>query len=1275
MPETNPKEAARIEAVGSVDPANEVASAGPKGDVVDGELGERGQETGAEPVGGDLRSGERRGQETRAKREETCAELDTRPERENTHAECESGPESLEKKAELGVVAGPATPPTDDTPTIISKAIPQRAASAFPLGEQLKGRQLAHFELLEAVGVGGMAAVIKARDLQLERCVALKILPPEAAKDPDSVDRFHQEARAAAKLDHENIARVFFCGNDQSLHFIAFEYVEGETLRSIIDRRQRLPVREAVHYMLQVASGLAHAAARGVVHRDIKPSNIIITPTGRAKLVDMGLARHLEQPFDKGLTHSGVTLGTFDYISPEQAEEPRNADVRSDIYSLGCTFYHVLTGQPTVPEGTAAKKLKHHQTVAPIDPRQLNPEIPDDVTAILARMMAKDPKDRYQRAEQLVQHLILVAQRVGASASLPEGPLYVDAALPQPPQARPLVVTAIAVAALLVLVFAIGQFGRGPAAGDGNPQGIQGRGSKSGSLVEATSALEKGSKSSAEGSVKGDVTPPRQQVVYNGDTTARALAAFLRDTRPDADVVVDVAGGDVDLSDADPENGRPLLVFHGRKLTIQSREASNPLTIRLMDGSSSEPGKVLAALEAECDDLVLKNVRFVVASESADADLACVLARCGKKLQIEQCQFVLAQPATENAKRRSAALVLDGRKETLRPIATVHYCSFVGAEAFQPGASAEDATVNGIERCDSDALLLQGPYKLDVSHCAFGPHSAFLHAEGRFADQLVVKCTNCTGLLAGGSVVSLEDEIAAAVMVKQSVFAAAGSDAAEPEGRQSILLRQTDDPGDVTFRGEGNCYYHLDAYWLRQGEKTTSLLESDTSTVLKKHPWSPAKGENQLKALEHPSRLREVFQLDDQRIELRHKDTPTKLVGVDHVPGAPSYNAGLVAIADKKPIRIVDPTVSQSGGGIYPSLATALREARPHDQILLRHAKGTKVLRESLIVLDRPDLDVVIAPDEGYEPVLMLEESSEPDPALFRVHRGKIEFEHIEFVLQPHPGGESASQSLFSLLGDCHVTFKNCTFMLDRSQRNIPLAAVRLDDVTKDGKPLKSDRKPVLRFEDCLVRAEGDLVKARDNQPLDLSLASSFVATTDNLLNIESTTPSEARIHLRCEKSTICLGANLLRLQQRGKDVRGNIPLHGDNVSDCLFVAVKGAPLIFLEGVAPGDDRMRPYFTWEAKNNAYVNFKMMLNQSVDDGMAMIACGTDEWVKIYNDRNARFPNAPNSETLARLLSLQLKYRPEPQWQGVGVGDMDSLPTPHWPLDKGARPEEE
>src|SRR6185295_1098419 len=134
------------------------------------------------------------------------------------------------------------------------------------------------------------------------------------------------------------------------------------------EKRGSLPVGEAIRYILQVATGLEHAGSRGVVHRDVKPSNIIVTKDGRAKLVDMGLARSIEKHSNAALTQSGVTLGTFDYISPEQALEPRDADSRSDLYSLGCTFYHMLTGQAPVPEGTALRKLHHHQHVAPLDP-------------------------------------------------------------------------------------------------------------------------------------------------------------------------------------------------------------------------------------------------------------------------------------------------------------------------------------------------------------------------------------------------------------------------------------------------------------------------------------------------------------------------------------------------------------------------------------------------------------------------------------------------------------------------------------------------------------------------------------------------------------------------------------------------------------------------------------------------------------------------------------------------------------------------------------------
>ena len=279
----------------------------------------------------------------------------------------------------------------------------------------LSGRRLGNYELIESVGAGGMAAVLKARDLELGRIVALKILPPAAARDPESVTRFKQEARAAALLDHENIARVYACGEDQGLYFIAFEFVEGINLRQMIERRGTISAADSVRYMIQVAAGLAHAAERGVVHRDIKPSNILITPDGRAKIVDMGLARQLEMSADGGLTQSGVTLGTFDYISPEQALDPRRADVRSDIYSLGCTFYHALTGRPPVPEGTAAKKLQAHQHTDPLDPRQIKPGIPDELVVILARMMAKDQTQRYQSPEELIAHLKGLAERLHIS--------------------------------------------------------------------------------------------------------------------------------------------------------------------------------------------------------------------------------------------------------------------------------------------------------------------------------------------------------------------------------------------------------------------------------------------------------------------------------------------------------------------------------------------------------------------------------------------------------------------------------------------------------------------------------------------------------------------------------------------------------------------------------------------------------------------------------------------------------------------------------------------
>ena len=298
------------------------------------------------------------------------------------------------------VLGGPPEP-TDDSPTMISKNAPK----AHPLPDgNLRGRRLAHFELLEQIGAGGMAAVLRARDTQLDRIVALKILPPDMANDAENVQRFHQEARSAAKLDHENIARVFFCGEDQRLHFIAFEFVEGDNLRD--DPRSPRPAAgrrgAAVHPANRRRIGSCRGARRRPSrHQAVQHHHHAVRP-GQARGHGSGpqswpAEGHWADAFRR---HARRLL---DYISPEQSglEPRRRPDVRSDIYSLGCTFYHMITGRAPVPDGTAAKKLHHHQHIAPPDPRELIPGLPDEVALILDRMMAKNPRQRYQSAGEL----------------------------------------------------------------------------------------------------------------------------------------------------------------------------------------------------------------------------------------------------------------------------------------------------------------------------------------------------------------------------------------------------------------------------------------------------------------------------------------------------------------------------------------------------------------------------------------------------------------------------------------------------------------------------------------------------------------------------------------------------------------------------------------------------------------------------------------------------------------------------------------------------------
>ena len=298
------------------------------------------------------------------------------------------------------------------------------------------GCELGHFTVDERIGSGGMGAVFRALDNRLQRVVALKVLSPGQSRDDSSVLRFQNEARAAARLDHENIARVFYVGEDRGLYFIAFEYVIGQNVRDLIRQAGRLDVTDAVNYTLQIAAALRHTTAAGVVHRDIKPSNIIITPGGRAKLVDLGLARKTTPENEGDLTVVGTTLGTFDYISPEQARDPRAVDVRSDIYSLGCTLYHMLAGQPPYSSGTMVQKLLDHQNKQAPDLRTVNAKVPPALAAVCRKMMAADPNARYSTPAELMRDLLRIGNLLGLRPAPVDGLVWSRPVPPTPPAVR-----------------------------------------------------------------------------------------------------------------------------------------------------------------------------------------------------------------------------------------------------------------------------------------------------------------------------------------------------------------------------------------------------------------------------------------------------------------------------------------------------------------------------------------------------------------------------------------------------------------------------------------------------------------------------------------------------------------------------------------------------------------------------------------------------------------------------------------------------------------------
>src|SRR5882757_5090811 len=297
------------------------------------------------------------------------------------------------------------------------------------VGEVLSDR----YEVEELVGTGGMSSVFRAHDRLLDRKVALKVLHQQYSDDDDYVERFRREARAVAALSHPNIVTVIDRGEHEGRQFIVFEYIHGENLKALIERRGPAPVATALELAMQIARGLSFAHQQGLVHRDVKPQNVLLNGDGAAKVTDFGIARSLD--VQHGMTQTGTVLGTSDYIAPEQAQG-RHVDEHSDIYSLGVVLYELLTTKVPFPGENFVAVAMRHINEPPPSVRDERPDVPVRLDAALQTAMAKRPEDRFQTMADFCRELEAnLAEAQGQTVVAPALPRKARA--PRRPGANP----------------------------------------------------------------------------------------------------------------------------------------------------------------------------------------------------------------------------------------------------------------------------------------------------------------------------------------------------------------------------------------------------------------------------------------------------------------------------------------------------------------------------------------------------------------------------------------------------------------------------------------------------------------------------------------------------------------------------------------------------------------------------------------------------------------------------------------------------------------------
>ena len=343
------------------------------------------------------------------------------PERDSVESHVESCAECQSRLDQLiGTPPTPSASRTDDFPGGVLaepsgefldrlRRLPSPAGGppVMVAADWLENGRLGQYEILGKLGKGGMGAVYRARHVELGRDVALKVLPTAQVCEAN-VARFKHEVRAIGRLEHPNIVAAHDAGWHGNVHYLVMSFVDGIDLGRLVERRGPLPIADACELARQAALGLQHAFERGLVHRDVKPQNLMLARDGAVKVLDLGLARSFADATAETLTATGALLGTADYLAPEQWDSPHTVDTRADIYGLGCTLYHLIAGHP--PFGgelykTVLMKMQAHQEVSPPPVTESRHDTPVGLAAILERMLAKDPVDRFASPAEVAEAL------------------------------------------------------------------------------------------------------------------------------------------------------------------------------------------------------------------------------------------------------------------------------------------------------------------------------------------------------------------------------------------------------------------------------------------------------------------------------------------------------------------------------------------------------------------------------------------------------------------------------------------------------------------------------------------------------------------------------------------------------------------------------------------------------------------------------------------------------------------------------------------------------